>query len=170
MTTQEFSDLQQEIADWHRTNYPNDDAVDALLGVHEEFGELCRAELKQRGGIRGTFEYWQEEKVKESGDVFIGLLNYATHMGFPVTSLVLNISRTFKDSRELLLSLDKRLANLRPDIDHQYTDCINYALIELVWYIYSIGMDPATVLLNRWNTISKRDFIANPQTGGRENE
>lgn len=68
--------LQRDIHQWHRRNFPTDDARDSLLGVGEELGEVMRAQVKQSGGIRGSFEYWQEEKKKEIGDVVIGILNY----------------------------------------------------------------------------------------------
>lgn len=70
------SDMQRDIHAWHRRNFPTDDARDSLLGIGEELGEVMRAQVKQSGGIRGTFEYWQEEKKKEIGDVLIGIVNY----------------------------------------------------------------------------------------------
>jgi NTP pyrophosphatase (non-canonical NTP hydrolase) len=72
----EDSNLQWAIHAWHRLNFPDDDARDALLGVGEELGEVNRAQIKQSGGIRGSFEYWHQEKAKEIGDVLIGLINY----------------------------------------------------------------------------------------------
>jgi NTP pyrophosphatase (non-canonical NTP hydrolase) len=68
--------IQWAIHAWHRMNFPHDDARDALLGVGEELGEVNRAQIKQSGGIRGSFEYWHQEKAKEIGDVLIGLINY----------------------------------------------------------------------------------------------
>ena len=104
--------LQKPIHKWHRKNYPNDDAKDALLAVGEELGELMRCQVKQTGKIRGTFEHWQQEKHKEVGDVLIGLINYCA------------------------------------------------------W----AGIDWQAALKDRWATSSQRDFIANPETGGREQE
>lgn len=70
-------DMQNAIHAWHRLNFPQDDMRDALLGVGEELGEVNRAQIKQSGGIRGSWAYWQHEKEKEIGDVLIGLINYA---------------------------------------------------------------------------------------------
>lgn len=71
-----IGEMQRDIHAWHRRNFPTDDARDSLLGIGEELGEVMRAQVKQSGNIRGTFEFWQEEKKKEIGDVLIGLLNY----------------------------------------------------------------------------------------------
>lgn len=68
--------MQWAVHAWHRMNYPIDDARDAFIGIVEELGEVARAQLKQSGGIRGSFEHWQNEKVKEIGDVLIGIINY----------------------------------------------------------------------------------------------
>ena len=76
-----MNQLQADIYDWHRLNYPHDDAKDALLGVGEELGELMRAQIKQTGHIRGTHEHWQLEKYKEIGDVLIGVINYCAWNG-----------------------------------------------------------------------------------------
>jgi NTP pyrophosphatase (non-canonical NTP hydrolase) len=68
--------LQTEIHAWHLRNYPTDTVHQAILGMGEEIGELDRADVKQHGGIRGTWDEWQAEKKKEAGDVLIGLLNF----------------------------------------------------------------------------------------------
>ena|ERR1700733_6638244 len=179
-------DLQIEVHDWHLKNYPTDDLRSALLGVGEELGELMRVELKQTGGIRGTFEYWQEEKRKEIGDVLIGLLNacayanidfqtsgrelelqfagdgkdvlleIAIHFGFLITHL----TRSMDGKSELYVRTikDRSKFNL---------DCIFEAL---TYYCGLNNFSLEDVFLSRWNIIRQRDFIINPETGGREKE
>jgi NTP pyrophosphatase (non-canonical NTP hydrolase) len=43
-------------------------------------------------------------------------------------------------------------------------------LIGIINYCAHNGLDWRQCLTDRWNTISQRDFIANPETGGRERE
>jgi hypothetical protein len=175
--------LRDEIHAWHLRNYPKDDLYSALLGVQEEYGELCRAQLKQDGGIRGTWDEWQTEKFKEAGDVMIGLLNVA---GFLHTMI-----RVFPegepdfvrkpDLKKLLLSAGVSLSFLFETADdntfHDESfrglvneEALSQSFVEIAVYVHACKLDPIEALKSRWTTISKRDFIANPATGGRENE
>src|ERR1035437_3462457 len=97
--------LQNEIVAWHRRNYPTGTAIRDLISVEEELGELNRAELKQAGEIRGTWEHWQEEKKKEAGDVLIGIINFCGHCN-------INISKTLSTNPPLMPMKDSELALL----------------------------------------------------------
>jgi len=76
-----IAEMQNEVAPWVGSNFPNDTVETATLGVTEEAGELARAVLKRYQGIRGTFEEWTEEMRKELGDVFIKLCHVASLAG-----------------------------------------------------------------------------------------
>lgn len=161
--------LQDEIHAWHLRNYPNDDMQSALLGIAEELGEVARAQLKQDGGIRGTWQEWQDEKFKEIGDVFIGLLNYAGFRGFSLaTEVEESVSpaiANYTTAKGALLAAYTSfglMLQCYQDPAAFYTD--------LVAYCGYNNFDPAEVLEKRWAVISKRDYIANPLTGGRESE
>lgn len=65
--------LQLQIAEWSNRNFPNDTLVDKGLGLAEEAGEVCRAILKDKQGLRGTHEQWIGELGNELGDVLIQL-------------------------------------------------------------------------------------------------
>ena len=161
--------LRDEIHQWHLRNYPKDDLDSALLGVYEEYGELCRTQLKQDGGIRGTWEEWQLEKFKEAGDVMIGLLNVAGFLGVPVSTLSLDLLefRNLPNIKRLLLNAGITLGYFLEDVEEY---CIDQVFIEIVVYLHACKLDPIEALKSRWETISKRDFIKNPATGGREQE
>ena len=76
--------LIQEIKDWGTHNFGGvyECPVDvATLGLAEETGEVCRAVLKQKQGIRGSHEAWQAEIAKELGDVFIKIVDVAWRAG-----------------------------------------------------------------------------------------
>lgn len=60
---------QQEFELWIKHNFPDQTLELAALAVAEEAGELCRAVLKRAQGIRGTRAEWDEELLKEIGDV-----------------------------------------------------------------------------------------------------
>jgi NTP pyrophosphatase (non-canonical NTP hydrolase) len=172
----DFNALQAEIHAWHLRNYPSAVSEDDLLSIGEELGELFRAQLKQDGGIRGTYEHWQEEKRKEIGDVLIGLFNFCARAR---TERRLDVrATTEKTSRQLLLKAASLFGSvieaygdrgmlqgsihLNNWIERFFTCIVQYCVAEkLIW---------SECLLARWETISKRDFVVNPLTGGREKE
>jgi NTP pyrophosphatase (non-canonical NTP hydrolase) len=56
---------------------PTTSAEEQILNLVEEVGELSRALLKRKQGIRGTREQWDSEVKKEIGDVFCSLIAVA---------------------------------------------------------------------------------------------
>lgn len=188
-----ITELQDEIHQWHRRNFTADDAESALLEVGEELGELMRAQLKQDGGIRGTWEEWQTEKFKEAGDVMIGLLNFLAFVNASAKPLTQEMLDYYDDGgsklsvKMCLLSVNlcfSKLIGLYAEmvyIPSEYTieerqfpatfsEHAYSLLLEMGYYCRRSGFDATDALLSRWKTISQRDFITNPLTGGREKE
>jgi NTP pyrophosphatase (non-canonical NTP hydrolase) len=60
---------------------PTNTIEEQLLNLFEEVGELARAVLKRKQGIRGTRGEWDAEVRKEIGDVFGSLVACATVEG-----------------------------------------------------------------------------------------
>ena len=162
--------VQREVAEWHRRNYPKDGPDAAFLGIMEELGELARAELKQAGGIRGSWDEWQEEKFKELGDVVIGLFNYADFVRVPmheVLKMALCGLCSSHDRMKVLKEVNKTLSRIADDPVAIHIAAM-FAMLEHYGTLCGFGVLKA--LESRWETISKRDFIANPASGGRETE
>jgi len=82
LTTATLGDHQDEVAAWHRREFP--EAIPEWLGliVAEEAGEVCRAMLKLVSNVRGGPEVWYPELKAESADVLTALLALADRMGF----------------------------------------------------------------------------------------
>jgi NTP pyrophosphatase (non-canonical NTP hydrolase) len=193
--------LRDDIHAWHLRNYPKDDIESALLGVGEELGELYRTQLKQDGGIRGTWDEWQAEKRKELGDVMIGLLNVCGFFGVSVRPIsqiecfkffeysepkispkmmLLGLNDMFtriirlhgeqtyftEEMRKRVYSQEDFSVYVRSGVSHE----IQQMFLEIAVFCKENNFIWSDVLRDRWNTISKRDFIANPATGGREAE
>ena len=207
----DITQLATDLHAWHVRNYPDETTPQALLAVGEEFGELQRAELKQAGGIRGTWEEWQIEKQKEIGDVLIGLIEFAVRndceneisnameahshtvqvRDFNVTCRYIRNPQTntwiveesttvspsampFTSNACSLLALQTMLGQIASAyITGQSWNlgasiyAFTYGLCE---YAYRDMLNIEASLASRWQTIQKRDFIAYPLTGGRENE
>ena len=189
-----LKNLQDQIHAWHLRNYPKDDAESALLGIGEELGELMRVELKQTGGIRGDWNDWQTKKRKEIGDVLIGILNFCGYVNALVYSLPPTevLEYYFEQSQRIstkmcLLSISTCLTNIinmcvdmiylpsqltreERNFPSAFARVADQMILELAQYARRNGFDLEMLLVERWATISQRDFIANPQTGGREKE
>lgn len=179
--------IANELHGWHQKNYPTETDSQCLTSIGEEFGELDRAELKQAGGIRGTWDHWQAEKAKEIGDVMITLVEYCARVDALETleQLFLNLYqipsyRLPKDLRSatkqeaILHLLGSQIGTLRFNYlindREQMINLIQNIIVLLRDYAVENSFDLASCLVQRWETISKRDFIKNPLTGGREAE
>ena len=82
--TLDLEKLQRAVSAWSTRNFGGTDVVDAelsALGLGEEVGEVMRALIKRRQGIRGTHEEWTAELKKELGDVVIKLCDVADRAG-----------------------------------------------------------------------------------------
>ena len=74
----ELKELQKLATDWSKKNFgPHyGSGYRNLLGLSEEVGELCHAQLKGEQGIRHTPEEILKMKKDAVGDIIIFLCNY----------------------------------------------------------------------------------------------
>ncbi len=79
LTLNEFQDM---IGRWADDKFPNSEPSDTLLVACEELGEVCRAHVKGKLGLRGTPEYWEEQIQYEIGDVLLTLAHFCHKKGF----------------------------------------------------------------------------------------
>lgn len=73
-----FSSIQKLASDWSNKNFGNHfgSGYRNLLGIAEEVGELCHAQLKGEQGIRHTPEEILQMKKDAIGDIIIFICNY----------------------------------------------------------------------------------------------
>jgi len=86
----ELYGLVDEIATWQQRNFGPATELVATLGTVEELGEICRAAVKRAQGIRGTREQWEAEIYKETGDVFVKLVDISRAYGFNLADAILD--------------------------------------------------------------------------------
>ena len=84
-----LDDLQDEVAEWSRRNFPNNTPIEPLLGLMEELGELAHAHLKGQQGIRHTADEIEYKKRDALGDLIIQACDYASRGGFHLSDAVL---------------------------------------------------------------------------------
>lgn len=78
-----LSELQSIASAWSRKNFGEHfgSGYRNLLGVTEEVGELCHAQLKGEQGIRHTPEEITTMKKDAVGDILVFLANYCDSQG-----------------------------------------------------------------------------------------
>lgn len=84
--TSNLKDLQEEMLEWQKHNFPNSAPYIPLLGALEELGELAHAHIKSEQGIRGTKEEHHAAKVDAIGDVIIYLVDYCNRFEINLSS------------------------------------------------------------------------------------
>jgi NTP pyrophosphatase (non-canonical NTP hydrolase) len=68
--------------EWSEKNFPNETWQDVLMGVVEEVGELNHYLLKQKQGIRGTFDEHEAGARDSVGDIMVYLMHVCTLRGW----------------------------------------------------------------------------------------
>lgn len=81
----DLREFQYEVDDWHKSNFPQEADASTLVLV-EEVGELARAVIKGRQGVRGGQDRWTDEKAKEAGDVLISLIAFCNQNGIDLAA------------------------------------------------------------------------------------
>lgn len=89
--------LETEVQEWAKRNFPNNKPHMPLLGATEEVGELAHAHLKMEQGIRGTPEEHLAAKKDAVGDIIIYLADYCWRNGF---SLAVVVEETWSQVKE----------------------------------------------------------------------
>jgi NTP pyrophosphatase (non-canonical NTP hydrolase) len=85
-----FKELQKQQRKWVKHNFPNRTAEEPAYGMVEEVGEMFHAILKQKQGIRGSFEE-HEEAIKDSiGDLIIFTSDFCEAKRFDFQKIVEN--------------------------------------------------------------------------------
>lgn len=91
----DLAELQQELHVWRERNFPNDvenSIINSILGMAEEMGELQHAFLKQRQGIRGSYEEHEDAMRDAIADLLIYTLGLCSYKGWNLMNLVSSVA------------------------------------------------------------------------------
>lgn len=88
----QINKIQQLASEWSKKNFgPHyGSGYRNLLGLSEEVGELCHAQLKGEQGIRHTPEEIKKLKIDAIGDIVIFLCNYCDSQGLSLNECVIS--------------------------------------------------------------------------------
>lgn len=87
-TRTDLDGMQNEVEAWSKKNFPNNSAMEPLLGIVEEVGELSHAVLKQRQNIRGTPTEHELAAQDAIGDLLIYVLDYCGRRGWSTSNIL----------------------------------------------------------------------------------
>jgi len=173
----ELDRLQYETKQWRDVNFPGELAVDQLIGVCEEVGELGHAHLKQKQSIRGTTEEHEATAKDAVGDIMIYLMGYTTALGYEMSSVIRpQLEREewrVTDSDRVYLHVFNRTGRLaRWEADNQSFGSIEVKLRVISEITHALraycllrGWDIIHCIEIAWAEVQKRDWIKNPTDG-----
>lgn len=83
-----LTQLQNELTQWQAHNFPTRTFEEPFKGIVEEVGELSHGLLKQKQGIRGTYDE-HEAKIKDSvGDILVYLADFCNARGYNLQDII----------------------------------------------------------------------------------
>ena len=84
----EIRELQALHKEWRIKNFPNSKLEDAKDGMVEELGELFHYLLKQRQGIRGTWEEHELGAKDSVGDLIVYTMHVCEEKGWDLQLII----------------------------------------------------------------------------------
>ena len=163
-----LQDLQGCVYKWQQYNFEKDQDIEyTLMGICEESGELCHAQLKLEQNIRGSAEEHEEEMFDAVGDMMIYIMNYMSGMGWVLNpfSPLESVEKTDnqKTIRKAVFAIYRLVAKLveTPELEdkaHQIVRQINY-------FCKLKGWDPEHIIRTTWAQVGQRDWKKYPGNG-----
>lgn len=180
-----FKQLQAEVGEWSRYNFPDSTPRDPYEGVIEELGELAHARLKGRQGIRGTAVEHEAAEKDALADLLIFMTNYCDRAGIDLENEVvaeLTLSGIPIDDRSLATihealrheewhsddndAFDAVILSVLPF--HSFRHCIGELATEVISYAVTRGFDLAAILEETWARVKLRDWRRDPVAAGQD--
>lgn len=161
-------ELQRELYEWQKYNFGNQDNELVLMGIFEEAGELCHAQLKLEQGIRGSRESHESAMRDAIGDISIYMLNYLSGIGkvlpgFSARSDV-NSTENQVQIRKSVMSI-YRLAGKIDCSDPNSESRVKHLISGLLYLCALKAWDLEKIIRETWSEIGKRDWHLYPETG-----
>ena len=162
-------DLQRYLYEWQRYNFGDHQANErVLMGMCEEAGELCHAQLKMEQGIRGTREDHEEAMKDAVGDISIYMLNYLSGIGrrIPEFAPRTDVAKVNDVTviRKSVLSVYRLIGKIDVD-DVNSASRVQHLITALIYLCALKGWDLETIIRDTWSQISQRDWVLYPGTG-----
>lgn len=162
-------DLQECAYDWQLYNFGQQENELILLGMCEEVGELCHAELKMEQGIRGTPEEHEAQMRDAIGDILIYAMNYLSGIKETIGAFSPreDVKPTEDDNRirKALFALFRAIGNALDDVKRAQAHEINRIISSLNYICALKGWEFEQIARDTWDVIRTRDWRRYPETG-----
>lgn len=163
-----LQDLQGCVYKWQKYNFGSDQDVEfTLMGICEESGELCHAQLKLEQKIRGDSDKHEAEMLDAVGDIMIYAMNYMSGKGWtinPFTKLNgIEKTENQKVIRQAVFAVFRLVGKLveSPDVE----DKIHQVIRQVNYLCHLKGWDTENIIRETWSNVGKRDWKRFPETG-----
>lgn len=168
-----LGELQKNLFEWQNYNFGSGQDVElCILGICEEIGELCHAQLKLEQSIRGSKEKHEEDMKDAIGDICIYAFNYLSGIGISIegdTELYKFIedkgnigNEFFSDSeRSTVFDIYKVAAKIADGSNMQF----RYLFLGLSHLSNLKGWKLEEIIRETWKTVGKRDWVKYPKNG-----
>lgn len=162
-----LQDLQKCLYDWQVYNFGEQDNERMILGMAEESGELCHAQLKGEQGIRGSNTELEAKMFDSIGDIMVYLLNYLSMIGEEVQSFSplenVETSDDEKILRKAVLSVYAKVAKIIEEPANMLR--IQHLVMSLIYLCALKGWNLEAILRQTWSQVGQRDWKQYPETG-----
>lgn len=158
-----LQDLQESLYNWQKYNFGDQDNERMLLGVFEESGELCHAQLKLEQGIRGSIEKHEADMRDAIGDVMIYLLNYMSGLGEKIMNFLPLDSVKKTDDRVEIRKAVMTVYRVSGRVEDN--NGIQHLVSSLIYLCALKGWDLEEITRETWAKIGRRDWREHPETG-----
>jgi hypothetical protein len=171
VTGLDWDGLVSERNEWVSHNFPAAIKGQSVFGVIEELGELAHSDLKQAQSIRGTAEEHEAAAKDAIGDVTIYLLGVMHHNDCRPNEHFIPMMQEQADTpAKALLYLASwvgRLARAEATGKRhsEYPLVVTAIVYYLVRYCHLREWPYDIIVIDTWRGVSKRDWIAYPDTG-----
>ncbi len=164
----DLTKLHAEHKEWALHNFPNETPYNQLLGMFEEFGELCHAVLKRRQGIRGSQEEHIAEERDAVGDFWIYAFHFLTLTGITIQD-VHRCTVVTAPYNHTEVGIARELGRLADDFDIKDTVTYrgHFAQLWLIFerHCFANQWSLEEVIDETWQTVKKRNWQKNKATG-----
>ena len=164
----DMTKLQAEHKEWGQHNFPDETPYNLLLGLFEEFGELCHAVLKHTQGIRGSQEEHIAEERDAVGDFWIYGLHFLTLSGITIDQVLRRaVVIDSYDNTEpgIAIELGRLATSFEAANVDKYTQHFARLWIVFERHCSKHGWELVEVIDETWQSVRKRDWTKNKETG-----
>lgn len=165
--------IMAEQKDWSISNFgpvTADNVNDPLLGIIEELGELSRAVLKKKQGIRGTAKEHDAAAFDAVGDMLIFTIDAANRTGTPIDwARSLAHAGYLREWRftACAVAVATNCSAMEYDCPGYVREfAVNSILAATFRLAELLGIDPTDAVIRTWDeVVAKRDWKARPDCG-----